>query len=184
MNFSSPLVWVFLVVGLAVGYAIRNQLGSKKANSAEQKIKEQLDEARKRADALLSDAQKKALSVVEDGQKIERDRKEKLDKIEERLLKREETMEGQLVNLSAREGKLSEELRKTETLKTEATTAQKKAVEQLEKIAGLKTEEARDKIIKETQVKYQGDLVSTIQKMEKERRDEVEKKAQKLLPQP
>lgn len=181
MNLSDPLFWVSLVVALAVGYAISRQLGSKKAESVGQKIKEQLDEAKKQADAELSQAKQKALSLVEEGQKMERERKEKLDKIEERLLRREETMETQLVNLSGREVKLNDELRKVDAVKAEAVTAKEKAVEQLEKIAGMKTEDAKAIIIKETENKYKGDLITSIQKMEKERRDEIEKKASEII---
>lgn len=181
MNLSNPLVWVFLVVGLAVGYIIRQQVGSKKAESVEQKIKEQLEEAKKQADALLAEAKHRSLSLVEEGQKIERERKEKLDKIEERLLKREESIEGQLLSLSTRETKLSEELKKVETVKTEAASAQQKAIEQLEKVAGMKAEEAKAKIFKETEERYKSDLVTAIQKLEKERRDEIEKKASEIV---
>lgn len=181
MNFSNPLLWVFLVVGAVAGYIISLQLSKKKSVSVEAQVKAQLDEAKKQADAELSQAKQKALSLAEEGQKLERERKEKLDKIEERLLRREETMETQLVNLSGRETKLNDELRKVDAVKAEAVATKEKAVEQLEKIAGLKTEDAKAIIIKETEARYKGDLVVSIQKMEKERRDEIEKKASEII---
>ncbi len=181
MNISDPFLWVSLAIGLALGYVVRQILGGKQAESVEAKVKQQLDDAKKQSDELVAVAQKKSLSLVEEGQKIERERKEKLDKIEERLLKREETMEGQMVNLTNRESKLNDELRKVDGLKNEAVEAKSKAIGELEKVAGMKAEDAKARIFKETEDRYRSDLVVSIQKLEKDRRDEVEKKASEIV---
>jgi ribonuclease Y len=178
---ASPLTWVLLVVGIAAGYIVRQQLASKGNSSAEQQLKSKVEAAQKEADTLVADAKLKAVSILEESQKAQREQKEKLDKAEERLLRREENVESQMANVSARETKLAEETKKVEHLRTEADAAFKKATEHLEKITGMKAEEAKTMIIKDITDRYRGDIVTAVQKVEHERRDEVEKKASEII---
>ena len=181
MNIFSPLVLGGLALGLIIGYAIRHFVTSKKAGSLEQKLKRQTEEAESKAQDIIKDAKAKAIAVLDEVKKEEKEQKEKINKVEDRLLRREETLENQLISLSNRETKLAEELRKTETVKAEVTEIKSKAVSELEKISGLKTEEAKVKLFKELEDLYKQDLIVSVQKMEQERREEVEKKASEII---
>ncbi len=180
MNISL-ISWAFLALGLAAGYFVRQQFASKRANSVEQTINKKLEDSKLEATKILADAQSQAAKILEEGRKEEKERKEKIDKNEERLIQREESLQAQLLAVSARDTKLSEELRKIEQTKTEIAETKKNAVLQLEKIAGLRADEARAKLLKEVEEQYRGDLSVTIQKMENERREEVEKKASEIV---
>ena len=178
---TNPLAWVLLVVGLAVGYIARQQLGAKSSQSAEADVKAKIEAAQKEADKMLADAKLKAITLVDEGQKAEKERKVKLDQIEERLLRREETISSQMGNVSARETKLAEDAKKLELAKADVEVAQKQATEHLEKITGMKAEDAKAMMLKDVQDRYKGDLVLSIQKLERDRRDEVEKKASEIV---
>jgi ribonuclease Y len=180
MNISL-ISWAFLALGLAAGYFIRQQFASKRANSVEQTITKKLEDSKLEATKILAEAQTHAAKILEEGRKEEKERKEKIDKNEERLIQREESLQAQLLAVSARDTKLGEELRKIEATKTEVAETKKNAVLQLEKIAGLRADEARAKLLKEVEEQYRGDLSVTIQKMENERREEVEKKASEIV---
>jgi ribonuclease Y len=177
----SLLTWVFLAIGLAAGYFVRQQFASKRASSVEQTIIKKLEDAKLEATKILAEAQAKAAKILEEGRKEEKERKDKIDKTEERLVQREEGLQAQLLAVTNRDTKLAEELRKVETTKAEIAEIQKKAVTSLEKIAGLKADEARAKLLKEVEEQYRGDLATTIQKMENDRREEVEKKASEIV---
>lgn len=178
---SSPLTWVFLVVGAAIGYIVRQQFVAKGARSAEEAAKQKLAEAEKQAEHLVAEAKLKAAEAITAGQKLEHERKQKLDSIEERLLKREEAIATQMVNVNTREAKLNEEFKRADEVKAKAQETLSQATAHLEKITGMKAEEAKSMIIKEITQKYQGDIVSSIQKVERERRDEIEKKASEII---
>ncbi len=178
---ASPLTWVLLVVGLAVGYFASQKLSSKNNQSAAADVKTKVEAAQKEADRLVADAKLKAISIVEEGQKSEKERKQKIDQTEERLVRREETISTQMTNLSARETKLGEDLKKAEQVRAEADINFKKATEHLEKITGIKAEEAKALIIKDITDRYKADIVVSIQKVERERRDEIEKKASEII---
>jgi len=178
---ASPLTWVLLVVGIAAGYIVRQQLAAKGTSGAEQQANAKIEAAEKEAAVLVAEAKLKSLSIIEEGHKAEKERKEKIDKIEERLMHREETHETQMSNLSNRETKLAEEVKKVEHIRAEADLAFKKATEHLEKITGMKAEEAKTMIIKDITDRYRTDIVTAVQKVEHERRDEVEKKASEII---
>lgn len=177
----SLLTWVFLAIGAAGGYFIRQQFASKRASSIEQTITKKLEDAKLEAAKTLTEAQSQAAKIIEEGRKEEKERKEKLDKAEERLLHREETLQAQLTSLTSRDLKLTEDLKKVEALKAEVAETQKKAVAQLEKLTGMRAEEAKAKLFKELEDQYRGDLAVSIQKIEHERREEVEKKASEIV---
>jgi len=180
MNISL-ITWAFLAIGLAAGYIVRQQLASKRAGSAEQTIIKKLEDSKLEATKVLTEAQTKAAKIIEEGRKEEKERKEKIDKNEERLIQREESLQAQLLAVSNRDTKLGEDLRKVETTKSEIAEAKKNAVTQLEKIAGLRADEARARLLKEVEEQYRGDLSVTISKMENDRREEIEKKASEIV---
>ncbi len=179
--FANPLVWVFVAVAIVAGYLLRQVLSSKSAQSSELELKTKIAEAEKQAAGLLAEAKLKVVAIIEEGQKSERERKEKLDKTEDRLLKREESLEQQLASVGSRESKLGDESKKLEQTKIDVAAQLKKASEHLEKITGIKPEEAKAMIIKEITDRYKADIVTSIQRVEHERRDEIEKKASEII---
>lgn len=185
---TNPLVWVALVIGAAAGYfasqkkkAQQGAAAAEAAAKAETEAKTRLAEAHKQADHLVADAKLKAAEIIGESQKLEHERKTKLDSVEERLLKREETLATQMVSLGNREAKLNEEFKKIDSLKAEVEAQAAKATAHLEKITGMKAEEAKAMIIKDITDKYRADIVTSIQKVEHERRDEIEKKASGII---
>ena len=159
-----------LILGVVFGYAVRYLLAFKRAASVENKAKSLILEAKERVSVLLEEVKKE-----------ERDRKGQLEKLEDRLLKKEESLEKQTQSLITKEEKLEKETGKLSTIKSEVEAIQQKALGQLEKIAGLSEDEARIKLMKDVEGKYKDDLVSVIKKMETERRGEIEKKGAEII---
>jgi ribonuclease Y len=185
---TNPITWVALVIGAAAGYfasqknkSKQNLAAAEEAAKAEEQAKAKLAESTKQAEHLVADAKLKAAEIIGESQKLEHERKTKLDSVEERLLKREETLATQMVSLGSREAKLNEEFKKIDTLKAEVESLNAKATAHLEKITGMKAEEAKSMIIKDITDKYRADIVTSIQKVEHERRDEIEKKASGII---
>ena len=176
---TSALIGV--AIGAIVGYIARQQIGARKTDSAEQQLKTKTAEAEVKAAEIIQEATKKSLAILDDAKREQREEKEKISKLEERISHREEMLGTQLTNLTTRETKLSDEVKKNDALKAELAELHKKAVTQLEHLTGMKAEEAKARMFKELQESYKGELVTTIQKMEHERKDEIEKKASEII---
>jgi len=181
MEFTNPLLWALLAGCTVLGYVVRLSIAKKQGNNLEQRLAEKTEEAKKKSEALLQEAKEKSLQILEEARTEEKETKEKLEKSEERLLKREDSLEKQLASVSEKEATLETKKIEIEELQKEAEEKRNKAVEQFEKIAGLTEEQAREQIITSVKDQYQDDLTTTIQKMERDRRDEIEKKASEII---
>ena len=76
---------------------------------------------------------------------------------------------------------MDQESGKLVSIKEEVERLQKQAAGQLEKIAGLSSAEARERLMKEVEERYKNDLVAIVQKLEKEKREEIEKKSVEII---
>ncbi|MDP3880815.1 MAG: ribonuclease Y, partial [bacterium] len=181
MNFANPFLWGFLALGIIVGYIARNLLAVKRAQNIEQKLKKRVEEAKAQAQEIIREAKDKSIAILDDLKKEEKERSEKITKLEERILGREEKLDQQALALTQRESKIDEERSKLEESKEEIKELKEKAVVQLEELAGLSKEKAKEQLMEETKASYQSDLTEIIQKMEHERKEEIEEKAAEII---
>jgi len=175
------LLGIFLLVGGVVGYVVRQNFASKLKNSVEQKVKERLEEAKIKASELILEAQTKSASLIEESKKEERERKNQLDRLEERLITKEEVVGKEAQDVRAKESRLGEEIEKLKVKEVETLELRNKAEEEIKKIARLTTEEAKEIIIRKVQENSQKELAQMVQKLEKERTQELEKKSLDIM---
>lgn len=157
---------MILAVGAAIGYFVWNLVARSRNNTVEQKTRE-----------IITQAKEKALQLIEDAKNDERERKAQLARLEERVLKYEKDAEKKLAELKFRESELEADAEKVKLAKTDADEKLEKAVKAAEKIAGLTKEEAKNLIIKNIEDSHRQELAQFMQKLENERREEVEKRS-------
>jgi len=182
MIYQSPIFWAGLIIlGTVFGYFIRQLIAVRQFNSVEQKIRKQNEEAKSKAKEIILEAQEKSTALLEEIKKEERENKSQLTRLEERLLKKESQLEEQSLGLKHQEEKIISDVEKLKTAKSEIDELRQKAILQLEKITGLSTSEAKEYLFKNLQEKYQQDLAITMSKMDKERREEIERKGLEIM---
>ena len=164
-----------LLAGTFLGYLIRKSIVSKQASSAEETIKKQLEEGRTKAKEVVLEAQEKAASILEDIKKEERERKMQVDRIEERLLKKEETLEKHDGDIREKEKQVATDLQKLTDAKVHITELKEKIGKELERVAGLSVQDAKDALLQDVRQKYEHDLAEYVAKMMHERKEEIEK---------
>ncbi len=164
-----------LLAGTFLGYLIRKSIVSKQASSAEETIKKQLEEGRTKAKEVVLEAQEKAASILEDIKKEERERKMQVDRIEERLLKKEETLEKHDGDIREKEKQVAADLQKLTDAKVHITELKEKIGKELERVAGLSVQDAKDALLQDVRQKYEHDLAEYVAKMMHERKEEIEK---------
>lgn len=172
---------IALLVGLVVGYIVRQNVVSKQAASVEEKIKHQLEESRAKSKEVILEAQQKSAQILEEIKRDERERKLQLDKVEERLLKKEEVLEHEGLELKDKEKTIQTDVQKLMDAKAHIEQLKDNVLKELEKVSGLSTEEARKMMLKDVEQKYQQDLSEYVKKMMGERREEIEKQAIGIL---
>jgi ribonuclease Y len=169
------------ILGVVVGYLVREFLGSKRAGSLEQKLKKQLEEAEGNAKEIILGAKEKAASLLVESQKEEKERKDKISELENRILDREKNLDLRLTKIEEEKSGLEGERKELEKSKEELEELKKESRAKLEKIGGLTTEAARERLIEEAREHHKEDLAKTLQKLEQERKEEVEKRSNEII---
>ncbi|MDO8429829.1 MAG: ribonuclease Y [bacterium] len=176
---TSPLLWAVLALalGLVAGYFLRQSVAKRQANSVELKIKNWQEEAKTQSKEVILEAKEKAAQLLDEVKSEEKIKKVHLDKLEERLLKKEETLEKQLADFVFQKSGMEEESKKLNAAKAETDELKSKILKELEKVAKLTFEDAKGQLLNKVKEDSRGDLLIALNKVENERREEIEKRS-------
>jgi len=169
------------VVGIGVGYFLRWIVSLGQRGSMELEVKRRLLEAQEEAQKITEEAEKKAEGIVTEARNELREREEKSKKTEERLIKKEEFLDKRQGDLDGEAEKLKEKAEEVKTLREEAERVREDRQKELERVAHLSEEEAREELVRAVEQQYEEDLVVRMHKLEATGKDALEKKAQDIL---
>ena len=214
--FTFLAIVVALAAGGAGGYMYRKNVQEKKIGRNEEFARNLLDEAQKRAEEKkkesILEAKEEVIRLKNELDREIRDRRAEVQRSERRVTQREETLDKKADNLDARETGLERKQTELDRLTAEAQeygARQKAAAEEaektakeleeksqaeLERVAKMTQEEARDMIVQRIQKEEARDMiVQRIQKeayhdagvmvreIEQNAKDEAEKKARNIV---
>src|SRR3989344_1811781 len=172
---------VLLLVGIGAGYFIRQIFASRAASSVEYKIKTRLEEAEEKSRALVLDAEKRAADILAQSKNDERDIRGKLEKQEGRILDKQEELDKRLLGVQEEKKKIEAAEEKIKVAERETEELRNRLVKELERAASLTEEDARKEIIAEIEKKYREEFFGLMQKLEREKDENLEKKGLELI---
>jgi ribonuclease Y len=181
MILTSLLIGGVAIVGLIFGYLIRQFIASKQLNSIEAKLREQLKAAKTQAEEIILAAKDRAAGLLGEAQQEERNRKTQLDRLEERLLKKEDFLDKHSLDVDTRGKNLEKELENLKEVKTKVGELEQKTIEKLEKISGFSHQQAKEQLLKNLENFHRDELTVLLQKFEREKKDLIEKKALEVI---
>jgi ribonuclease Y len=169
------------VLGLIVGYVARVAAAKRLRSSLEKKAVAELEEAKSKAKEVVVAAKDEATSIIADAQKEEKERKQELRQLEERLIKKEDNLDARARDLDKTIANLETKENAIKERESQVGELHEKTVKELERIAGLTREEAKQAILDELQTSYRSELASAIARLEREREDNIEAKSMEVL---
>lgn len=169
------------LIGVALGYVIRQVLGAGKVNSAEGKAEKILAEANAKAKEEELAAKQRALAIIEEAKKEEVEARRELKEEQARVTKREALLDEQLQTITNKEKVLEQKSEEVIKLKEKYEVAYNSAVSKLEEVAGMNQDEAKEKLLSAVEEKSKEDVLSRIRKVQEEGDIEVEEKAKRIL---
>ncbi|MEK7512570.1 MAG: ribonuclease Y [Patescibacteria group bacterium] len=172
---------VLVVVGIAAGYAARLWIARRAKESAERKLSERLEAANVEAKEVVVAAKDKAASILVEAQKEAREREQEARRLEERLVKKEDSFERDRAALAAENERVKRELARAEELQAEAKKAQDKAVGELERIAGISPDEAKRQLFQQLEEVHRKELAETMARLMHEKRDAIEARGVEII---
>ena len=165
---------IIAVVGVALGAGGFAGYQRTKQVNGKNKIERDIAAAKTKASDIVLKAKDEAL-------RLENERRKEMQKVENRLAEREKSLDKKLDELDNRAEKLRSQETEVEDLKSEIRQIRTKQQEKLEKIAGLKKQEAAEKLLQMTERDIKDDLSGLIAKLQQEATDDAEERAQLIL---
>ena len=199
-----PVIWIVLIlvfsgIAGAVGYMYRKSMVEKKINRSEETARRLYDDAVRKADDYkkekVFEAKEEILKAraAMDAEKAEndremRDRRAEVQRSENRLMQREASLDKRSDSLDNRENDLkkrSDNLDRKEEevdrLQEEAEQLHQKQTTELERIAAMTQDEAKQIIIERVQKEAFHDAAAQVRDIEARAKEEAEKKARNII---
>jgi len=167
--------------GLAVGYYLRLVISLGKRGSMEIEIKRMRLAAEEEAKNITDEAAKKAEKIISDAEREAKEARTELKKTEDRLIKREDLLDSRQSDIDKQIEDVKKRVEEIKAIRQNAETLEIKRKTELERVAGLSSEEARDELFRKTETDYEEDLVVRMQKLEYSNEEKLEKRAQEIL---
>ena len=173
------VISVFITWKAAISYRIK--VVESKVGSAEEKAREIIDEALKTAETkkreALLEAKEESLKTKNELEKETKERRADLQRYEKRVLAKEETLDRKTEALEKKEAKLTARENDLDRVKAEVEALHAQRLQELEKISGLTSEQAKDYLLKTVEDEVKHETAMLVKELENKAKEEADKKA-------
>ena len=178
-------VLIFALVAIVGGYFIGKKAAETRMRSAreeaetsrERLIRQAEDEARR----IVLEAKDKALELRQEVEQEIRQRRREIERQEERLQRRQEHLERRLEQLEARERSLTQREEDLERRAAELANIEATYRSELERVAGMTTEEAREELLRRVAQETRDEMARLIREIEEEARQQAQERAREII---
>lgn len=181
-----------LVIGIVTGFFIRKKFLENKIEKVEEYSKKLISQAQKEAENIKKEAELKAKDLLYqmklDFEKEAKEKREQLLSQERRLLHKEESIDKKLDQIEKREERVAQKekeveelIKKLEEERKEIEELKKEHTRQLESLAGMSKEEAKELLVKSMEEEARNEAAKLVRRIETEAKVEADKKAKEIL---
>ena len=174
-----------LVVGAGVGIVVRKVLAEKKLGSAEEQAKNILQDAIKNAETTKKEAifaaKDEIFQMKKEADFDVKERRKEVSRLERRIAQKEETLDAKIEGIEKKEAALQEKKAEIESLKEKVDATLQAQIANLERIAGLTKEDAKNELVARLDAEMQHETALKIAEYEERFKDEADAKAKDIL---
>jgi ribonuclease Y len=176
-----------LILGFGAGYLIRKYVAEAKIASAEEAAKRIISEADEKAQSLkkekVLEAKEEVHRLRNELDKETKERRLELQRMERRILQKEENLDKKISQFEKREDELKKRVEENDRIQQRLTDIYKQQINELEKISELSTAEAKEMILQRVKDEIQHEIAQMIKDVEQQAREEAEKRAREIITQ-
>ena len=173
------------IVFFTLGYFIRRSIAEAKISSAEEEAKRILESTFREAEAekkeIIVEAKDEAYRIKSDADKEYRERQAEAQRLENRLLQKEDVIDKKIEALDKREESLIEKEKTISETQVEIDRVLQEKIAELERISGLSTENAKKIILDTVEQEVRHETALMIKEIETAALDEADKKAKEIM---
>jgi ribonuclease Y len=181
-------VLVAILVGVVLGYLVKSYMVRSQIESAEIEVSKMTSEAETKAKELILAARSEALKTRSEAEEEMKKGRLDLHKQEERLQNQRESLDRRAENIENRErkldqqqSKLDQQQSKLDKQRNEMDTLQQKRMAELQRVANLTREEAKQLLLQAVEEEARQDSARIIREVEDAAREEGERKAREII---
>ncbi len=164
-----------------IAIAYRKKVYEAKIGSADEKAREIIDEALKTAETkkreALLEAKEESLKAKNEFERETKERRAELQRYEKRVLTKEETLDRKTEALEKKDTRLSSKEAELDRVRQEVEEFHSRQLQELEKISGLTSEQAKEYLIKTVEEEVKHETALLIKDLESKAKEEAEKRA-------
>ena len=181
------VITLVLAVPISVLVAInyRKNVVEAKLGSAEEKARQIIDDALKVAETkkreALLEAKEESLKTKNELEKETRERRTELQRYEKRVLSKEESVDKKAEALERRESGLTAKEEELKKKNAEAEKLRGQRLQELERISGLTSEQAKEYLLKTVEDEVKIDTAKLYKELESRAKEEASKKAKEYV---
>ena len=183
------LVFIAVVVTLLIAVPVTRKIAvdnkikqdAEKIGTAEEKARNIIDEALKTAETkkreALLEAKEESLRTKNEVEKETRERRAELQKYEKRVLSKEESVDKKADVLERRENEIAAKEASVRKKEKEVDGLHEKGVQELERISGLTSDQAKDELLRSVEDDVKVDVARMYKELENRAKEEAGKKS-------
>lgn len=169
------------LVGAAFGYFLRFIISLGKKGSVELEVKQMLLDAKEEAKQITDEAEKKGEAEKKARLGELKEKEDSLKQVEQRLVKKEELLDSRQTDIDKEVEHIKKKIEEVKSVKERVDKAGEEQMRELERVAKLSTEDAKQELMRRIEREEEEDLVVRMRKLENTGREKLEKKAQEIL---
>ncbi|MEA4960833.1 MAG: ribonuclease Y [Lutispora sp.] len=173
------------LVCLVAGYFIRRFIAESKIKNAEEAAKKIVDDAQKDAETrkkeILLEAKEEIHKSRSELDREIKDRRNEIQRIERRLLQREELFDKKVEAVEQREEIISKKQKEFQKVHDEVQELYNKQLKELEHISNLSSEEARQLLLNDIEKQIRHEAAIMIKDIETKAKEEADRKSKEII---
>ena len=173
------------IIFVPIGIIIRKKIAESKISGAENEAKRLIELAGKEAENIKKEevfkAKEEIMQERNEAEKEIRERRGEVQAQERRLIQREENLEKRATNFENKEKDLERKNQEIERKKNEIQETLDKELQELQRISGLTTEDAKTMLLDQLQKQIAAEQAAIIKDLEAKTKEEATKNAREIL---
>ena len=174
----APIIWV-------VSSKAINKSNDEKIGNANERAREIIDEALKAAETkkkeALLEVKEESLKTKNELEKETKERRAEIQKYEKRVLSKEETLDRKIEAVEKRDLGITRKEEELGKQRQKVDELEKKRQQELERISGLTSEQAKEYLLKTVEDEVKHDTAVMVKTLESRAKEEADKKAKELV---
>jgi len=182
---AAAVAVVFCIIGISATVVYMKKVASSKLGTAKKEAEAIIEDAKRTAEArakeMLLEAKEESIKAKHEAEKDAKEHRNELQRLEKRLLQKEEVLDRKIEKTQEKEEQFKLKGEKLDAKQAEVEKIKEEQHKELERIAGMTTEEAKDMLVSNIEQEARIESAKRLREIEQHEKAEADKKAKEIL---